>query len=119
MTDPEIVMRIDLAGNIRELDIGIDRNQQIRTVGRALLDNIQAVDFIRRPTGPDIVILARAHRAHQVPNHPATRAVHDLATPLPHPIHGEVVLAGYTTAGHLTGLPADAAAIIRAACHTP
>lgn len=119
MTDPEIAIRIDLAGNLRELDIGTDRNQQIRTIGRALLDNIQAVDFIRRPTGPDIVILARAHRSHQAPNHPAARAVHELAAPLPHPIQGEVVLAGYTTAGHLTGLPADAVAIIRAACRTP
>lgn len=116
MTGPEIALRIDLNGNIRELDIGTVRDQQIRIIGRALLDSIQAVDFIRQPTDPDIVILARAHRDWQEPNLHAARAVDELAAPLPHLIQGEVVFAGCTAAGVLTGLPHDAAETIRAAC---
>ncbi|MDJ0386117.1 hypothetical protein [Streptomyces sp. G-G2] len=118
MTGPEIALRIDLNGNIRELDIGTARSQQIRVIGRALLDSIQAVDFIRQPTDPDIVVLARVHRDQQAPNLHAARAVHELAAPLPHLIQGEVVFAGYTAAGDLTGLPEGAADTIRAACQS-
>ncbi|MCY0931165.1 hypothetical protein OTB20_34285 [Streptomyces sp. H27-H1] len=116
MTSQTTALRVDLDGRIRELDIGTTRNEQIRIIGRALLDNIDAVDFIRRPTGPDLVVFARAHRAHQALNLHAANAVHQLAAPLPHLIAGEVVFAGYTAAGDLTGLPEDAAETIRAAC---
>ncbi|MFD8985397.1 hypothetical protein [Streptomyces sp. NPDC059564] len=80
MTDLEIAVRIDLNGNVRELDIGTVRSQQIRIIGRALLDNIQAVDFIRQPTGPDIVIIA----APTAPGRPPTSTPPAPSTNSPH-----------------------------------
>ncbi|MEN8649163.1 hypothetical protein ABCR94_00550 [Streptomyces sp. 21So2-11] len=116
MTGTIHALRIGLDGKVTDLDIGATLDQQSKIISRALLDSVEAVEYIKRPSGPSIVALAAEHRARQLPNFYAVLAVHVLAGSLGHEIQGPVVFAGYTRSGELTALPRDAAAEIRDLC---
>jgi hypothetical protein len=116
MTATIRALRIDLDGRVSDLDIGASLDQQSKVIGRALLDSVEAVDYIRRTKGPSIVALAGEHREHQLPNFYAGLAVHVLAGNLGHELQGPVVFAGYTRDGELAALPEDAIAEIRDLC---
>ena len=116
MTGTIRALRIDLDGKVTDLDIGSTLDQQSKIIGRALLDSVEAVDYITRPSGPSIVALAGEHRARRLPNFYATLAVHVLSGNLHHEIQGPVVFAGYTRIGELTALPEDVTAEIRDLC---
>ncbi|WP_327356290.1 hypothetical protein [Streptomyces sp. NBC_01304] len=116
MTATIRALRIDLDGQVRDLDIGTTLNEQSKVIARALLDSVEAVQFIRRTSGPSIAVLAGEHRDNKLPNFYAGLAVHDLAGSLGHELQGPVVFAGYTRDGELADLPQDAADEIRALC---
>ncbi|MFD3667221.1 hypothetical protein [Streptomyces sp. NPDC058672] len=116
MTATIRALHIDLDGSVRDLDIGATLDQQSKVIGRALLDSVEAVEYIRRPTGTSIVVLAGEHRERKLPNFYAGLAVHILTGSLGHELQGPVVFAGYTRNGELTALPEDVAAEIRDLC---
>ncbi|WKV74119.1 hypothetical protein AW27_023030 [Streptomyces sp. PCS3-D2] len=120
MTDTTTALRIALDGQVREYDLGADRSQQYRVVGRALFDSAEAVEHIERPEGPSIVVLARVHRAGQPLNPWAAAASDALESQITQPVAGEVLFIGYLSATDtITSLPEDAAALIREACNRP
>ncbi|MCX4666411.1 hypothetical protein OG453_06980 [Streptomyces sp. NBC_01381] len=118
MTDAIRALRIDLDGKVRDLYIGTTLTEQSKVIARALLDSAEAVQFIRRTSGPSIVVLAGEHRDNKLPNLYAGLAVHGLAGSLGHELQGPVVFAGYTQDGELADLPQDAVTEIRELCPT-
>ncbi|MGP3685855.1 hypothetical protein ACTVZO_14265 [Streptomyces sp. IBSNAI002] len=120
MTDTTTALRIDLNGQVREYDLGSDPSQHYRVIGRALLDSVEAVEHIERPTGPNVVVLARVHRAGQPLNLWAAAASDALESQITQLVAGEVLFIGYVAATEtITSLPDDAAALIREACILP
>ncbi|MFG2979162.1 hypothetical protein ACGFYY_40035 [Streptomyces sp. NPDC048331] len=117
MTDTTTALRIDLMGKVREYDLGADQSQQHRVIGRALLDSAEAVEHIERPEGPNVVVLARLHRAGQPLNTWAAEVSDELESQITQLVSGEVLFIGYTPATDtITSLPADVAALIREVC---
>lgn len=116
MTATIRALHIDLDGSVRDLDIGATLTQQSKVIDRALLDSVEAVEYIRQQTGTSIVVLAGEHRERKHPNFYAGHAVHILTGSLGHELQGPVVFAGYTRNGELAALPEDAVAEIRDLC---
>ncbi|MFE1559023.1 hypothetical protein ACFW6V_29065 [Streptomyces sp. NPDC058734] len=120
MTDTTTALHLNLDGQIREYDLGSDREQQHRVIGRALLDNVEVVERIEWNSGPSILMLARVHRAGEHLNFSAGLALDILGLPTPALIEGDVLFVGYSTeTRQITGLPDDAAALIRQASPQP
>ncbi|MER7512236.1 hypothetical protein ABTX82_28335 [Streptomyces lavendulae] len=121
MTDiATIALRIDLNGQVREYDLGADQAQQHRVIGRALLDNAEAVEHIERPEGPNIVVLARVHRTGQPINVWAAEVSDELESQITQLVAGEVLFVGYISATDtITSLPDDVATLIREVCSRP
>ncbi|MFE5717665.1 hypothetical protein [Streptomyces erythrochromogenes] len=120
MTDSTTALRVDLTGQVREYDLGTDQSQQYRVIGRALFDSAEAVEHIERPDGPNVVVLARVHRAGQPINVRAAEVSDELESQITQLVEGEVLFIGYISATDvITSLPEDVAALIREVCSRP
>ncbi|MFE2149024.1 hypothetical protein ACFXAO_03180 [Streptomyces lavendulae] len=120
MTATTTALHIDPIGQVREYDLGADQSQQYRVIGRALLDSAEAVEHIERPQGPNVVILARVHRAGQPLNIRAAEVSDELESQITQLVEGEVLFIGYISATDtITSLPEDVAALIREVCSRP
>ncbi|MHA7956376.1 hypothetical protein ACX9I7_01270 [Streptomyces sp. L500] len=107
---------IEPNGSITELDLG-DQHSQAKALARKLLDAPAVITYIHSPAGGWLAVIGGKNRAQHLPNLFAGLAIEELGGQF-HDTSGAIVFTGYLTSGHLTGLPAEAAALIRDICPT-
>lgn len=104
-------------GSLTELDLGDEHTTQAKALARKLLDAPAVITYIHSPTGGWLAVLGGKNRARHRPNLFAGLAIEELGGQF-HETSGAIVFTGYLPSGHLIGLPAEAAALIRDICPT-
>jgi hypothetical protein len=87
---------------------------QAKVLARKLLDAPEVITYIHPPFG-SLAVIGGRNRAMFLPNFFAGLAIEELGGGF-HDTSGAIVFTGYLPSGHLTGLPAEAAALIRDIC---